>query len=564
MKNDGQKNADLRDDIDSFWDISELMPKRRHASAPAPHGLTETVELTVDADRAKRTQASDAPTSVKLPERGNCARRSVGGNDPLTRAAEYSYDTGRALIRHVDVLGWHSEYSYYRQFYRHALSLEHSSGEQVPHVHFFSYMPQYTQLGTDELRFYVWWRDEVRRGICPPADYSYVLLYIYELINLYSGTPRAGTALSQLMLIWKNYRKAYPRLDVQLSEWVCDLCLINGLAPPADELALLGGSPYLSATLREFYVDGASGENAYAAALMAFCSNYDWRKSKYAAGATKLYEKHLPAAVGAALDAMKHDASRGPHMQSTVMIRDAYVGALCTSQAKKRLRIDCFSFSRSHELRFAVTDILKYSENKLRAAMGIRSRLSYGPLPNVARAAVDRYFSERVSCAPPHPATVKKTPVPEYERLYEPSPETNMLSIENAVRIESESWQTTDKLIEAFADVCEDEGHETTLAPTETESADDILHAEAESEAAGQIADDTLAAYREFILAALEGDGARQRELAAEAGKLVDAVADEINEAAIAPIGDVILEDAGGYYTLIADYADDVRALLGS
>ena len=38
-----------------------------------------------------------------------------------------------------------------------------------------------------------------------------------------------------------------------------------------------------------------------------------------------------------------------------------------------------------------------------------------------------------------------------------------------------------------------------------------------------------------------------------------DALADRINTAACDILGDIILEDAGGYYTVIEDYMKDLR-----
>ena len=45
---------------------------------------------------------------------------------------------------------------------------------------------------------------------------------------------------------------------------------------------------------------------------------------------------------------------------------------------------------------------------------------------------------------------------------------------------------------------------------------------------------------------------------------LAGAMADAINDIAAEMWGDIILEDGGGYYRVIDDYADDVRSAVGS
>lgn len=418
-----ETKKDRCDEADSFWDISALMPRSRRAS-PAPREITEPRDISAEVpDAVKKTDntAGETAGEVRIPARGSAphtaGRRWVpphSAGDVMTEKAEYGYAPQGSLIHSVEILRWHTGYSYYEQFLRGARALENRTAPECRRVQFFSYMPQYTQLDGAQLAFYLWWRDEVRGGRAPAADYSYILLYIYELINLYSGTPLAEHACAQLCFLWASYRSEYPRLDVQLSEWVCDICLINRLSPPFALLEKIDGAPYLaSASLREFYID-CSAPGGREAALVSYCSNYDWRRSRYASGEfAPLYRRHLGAAAARGVGAVTAAGSGAPAMQDTHAVRDAFVGALCTPEVKKRIRIAYCSFSRSHELRFLITDILKYSENRLRAALGIKSRLSYGPIPTAAREAVDAYFAVEFPPAARRAAVKKPEAVPE-------------------------------------------------------------------------------------------------------------------------------------------------------
>ena len=553
-----------RAEADDFWNIDALMPRRR-PSSPASRRHTEPVEIDIAAPSTVEPKEVSASGAVPIPPHTGALSgvKRHSAYDAETEAAEYSYQPENSLIHRVDVLRWHTGYSYYEQFFRSAAALEHKTSHESRRVQFFSYMPQYSQLDGAQLAFYLWWRDEVRAGRCPDADYSYVLLYIFELINLYSGTDKAGMACEQLCRLWVAYRSEYPRLDVQLSEWVCDMCLINRLPPPLELLSQMKDAPYLSAaSLREFYIDCSAGDGGYASALISYCSNYDWHKSKYAVGdARNLYERHLTAAVSRALTALEAagNAVGTPHMQDSRAVRDTYTGALCTPRAKKRLRLSYCSFSRSYELRFLVTDMLKYSENKLRAALGIKSRLSYGPLPAEARAAVDAYFAAEFPPVPRSSVAQRHAEPPEYERLYDPLPENNTLSLEHAAEIELESWQTTDRLIEAFSDG--DTAEESTPSAV-TEAPITAPEEAAEETDAPEDLGAALSDYAGFIDAALRGDGAAERSFAAGRGMLPDSVADEINDIAAGLYGDIILEDDGDIYRVIDDYAEDIRNLI--
>ncbi len=573
-----------REDADSFWDIAELMPRRRMHGTPAPRRQTEAVEVKF----ASRDESAATDTeTVKIPTHGSTdagrnfhgiTEQGVPQKQEDNKLIELIYEPQGGLLHRVTVMRWQTGYSYYEQFLRNAKRFENSAAPPSSHVPFFSYMPQYSQLDSTQLAFYIFWRGEIRSGRAPSADYSYILLYIYELINLYSGTSHSEMALERLCFLWRSYREEYPRLDIQLADWVRDFCLVNRLPAPLEKL---DGIPVADCAdrdlLREFYIAGS--DNEIETALISYCSNYDWHRSKYAVGdVLPLYRKHMAAAGRAAIRALGCENGILPGMRDCCVTRDAYVGALCAPCAKRRMKIEYCSFTRSHEVRALITDILKYSENKLRAALGIKSRLSCRAFPSEARKAVDEYFAKEFPPAAIHRQS-KAEPPPEYERLYEPLPENNTLSIENAARIEAESWGTTDRLLDAFAD---DDTLPTAAFATDITNAenivadfDDIVEIEAVSntecdiDANGntEIAENSelalaLGELCEFVFYAADGDIASERRMASRCGTVADAMADRVNELAAENFGDIILEERNGAWCVILDYLDEVREAL--
>lgn len=558
MSEDNEKDK-MRDEADSFWSFEELMPRRPRRGTAAPRASTEAVDIVADSPEDEKGSGG----AVKIPPRGSAAAASGHAADARKNVPELVYEPSGTLLRRVTVMKWHTEYRFYEHFFQSARHYEHKTADECRAVEFFSFMPQYSQLDSAQLAFYLYWREEVRRGVALPVEYSYIVLYIYELINLYSGTPQAAHAVGIMCFLWRSYRNEYPHIDTQLKEWVCDMCLVNQLPPPLPEMRDIPRSAYLDgASLREFYIDTGSGgiENA----LISYCSNYDWHKSRYAATeAAPFYKEHIPAAAAAALRACKSGADDAeelfPGMKYVSTVRDVFIGAICVPGIKKRLYIDYCSFSRSHEIRFLVTDILKYTENRLRAALGIKSRLSFGSLPTAARAAVDEYFAEKFPPAARRMMAKKPETVPEYEKLYDPLPENNTLSLENAARIESESWLTTDRLVEAFADEGDAPAAELLPPPPADTPAAAPKDGDGNAELTAAWGENT-----EFVLAALDGDGDAERRFAAAHGTLADAVADAVNDAAAEIFGDIILEEVGGAYRVLDDYADEIRALLSA
>ncbi len=557
------------EELDKFWDIDSLIPQRR----PVPKSQrTDTVEITLESPGS-----AASGRSVPIPPRSEttvvhssshiaqeqAVHGYVGRRDPFADqpAAEYEYEPQSALLHRVEVFRWKGSYQYYEEFVKTAEKLQEVKGTPCENVKFFSYVPQYSQMTRAQLAWYLYFRDLVRAGCYPQTDYSYVLLLVYEIINLADRIPPAeGQEL--LWRLWENYRKDFPQLDNYLAEWICDYSLIHRLPPPriTDRSRLADMIRHCG--LKEFYVEGESTEG-YVQALLTFCSNHDYRKSKF-------YTEESRALFESSVNAVMHDVVEGlsrngrlfsaANMPDSMLTRDAYSGALCSYRRKRKLRISYCSFSRSHELRFLITDVLKHVENKLRAHLGIRSRLTVYSLPDNVRGMIDRRLEELL----PRRAAVKKTEQtepPEYERLYDlPSAPLDPAKAEEIERL---SWGTTKKLVEAFEEESAEQEERAEEPAPMLSPAPLRIEPTAEVAAEEQSLSSRLLRYAEFLRAADRGDAEAQRSAADAMGRLADAVADEINEIAADALGDVLLEEDGsGGYCLIEDYRDALEGLL--
>ncbi|MBQ2806297.1 MAG: hypothetical protein IJF08_04540, partial [Clostridia bacterium] len=284
-------------------------------------------------------------------------------------------------------------------------------------------------------------------------------------------------------------------------------------------------------------------------------------------------------------------------VQQSVITRDSYVAALCSHRIKKRIEVHYCSISRSHELRFAVTDMVKYTENRIRAHMGVKSRLSVTTLSDAIKREMDAYLDQYV----PKMKSREQEQTEQYERLYDLP--AAPLDLSHSAEIEQQSWETTRKLIEAFEDaeltvqptsVEVDGPKDTTPVWSATVGADvpdgpkdttpvwsatvgaDVhdgpkdttpiwsttVGADVPDGPQGENAlADALATYLPFIAAAAEGNAVAQKVAAREMGRMIDAVADEINEIAAEIFGDVIIEEGEDGYVIIEDYREQISFL---
>jgi len=533
-----QKSKSRKEELDEFWDLSKLVPRKR-----APHAAeardVRTVSIDLGAERAADAETTSgssftfsgegAPFTRFIPPHSASEER-----EKPTPLRVITYEN--ALIHRVSVYPWRSDYRYYEEFLHDARSYFGQAGQPCPYVPFFSYVPQFHQLNRDQLSYYLYFRFEALGGKEVQADVSYVLLFVYELINL-SEEYGDETTLSTLVFLWNTYASSMPKLEHSLLEWICDFCLLHGILPP---VSLRVGHAISACTLKEMFVSSANRDaGGYAKALLSFCSSYDYHSSKFAKDdALPLFETHIPMALSRCLDTLSEDGQllSRLNLEDCTLHRDAYAGALCSYRIRCRMEIEYCSFSRTNELRYIVGDIVRYSENKLRAMLGIKSRLSTYSLPTDLREVLDRYFADVTSGMSRPRRTEQKREA--YEALYDT--EHKPLSLTDARQIEEASWETTRSLVEAFED----------------EEASQEIKESGQDREENRTSQSTLAPYMPYLRAVRDGEKDAVRQQLAAFGMMEESLVDKVNTVATELFDDILLEYEDGQYRIIEDYLD--------
>lgn len=564
-------------DKDDFWNIDMVAPKKRLTgfSNNTDAVLIELPSVSSRDTSERRREIVDAAVSAGL-ERVRQRREQIGSRGsapseamsaPVPKRTEPSndppiseYKPDNPLITSVSVMQWHTRYTFYDRFAADAERYFHAAPppRAVP-TPFFSYMPQYSQMDRRQLAWYLAWRGMVRNGEYPETDFSYIMLLIAETVNLpHLITPKDG--LDLLTAVWINYRSVFEKLDGIMTETVTDWCLINALDPP---VSALGGDVSAAAVkisrFPEFWQasDAKDVSSAAVEYLIRRCSKYDYRRSKFYIGGDdkvrSVYDRDIKGAVDAAYEAGALGSVRCGEVPYS---RSSYANISCAWKNHRRIAVRYLRFDASADVCAAVSDAVRYAENKVRALTGVKARLGVRP-SDALSAPIDTYFApleaENINTKP-----AKTSAETEYDRWYEPLHEG--FSAQRAAEIERSSWSVTDALTAAFAD--DDDAEDTdksalaSAEADETESYADPAD-DAPNEGEREEPDGTA---RKAASCLIRGDQDGFRSLAKENNMLPEALLDLLNETLYGVIGDAAAEYDGEIFSLVEDYREDIEA----
>ncbi len=529
---DKKNKSDL---LDEFWDISSLIPPKKQYYSTSKS--IKTSEISVG-NTPFKNEASQSDSIIK-----RYIDPLYFENKKIRREAfveREEYEPQSVLIHKVILKKRKSEYDLYGSFLNTALKFMDTDADEVPYVSYYSYVPQYDQLSKEQFAYYLWWRKCFNEGTLIKTDQSYVLLYVYELINIGSAVD-ARLIQGKLARLWNEYHKEFSAICGKLAVWICDFSLLHRLDPPLEiSRSITKHTP----SLKEFFIHIPEGDyTACVRSLLKYGTEYDYHTSKFATERNiDVFDRHV---FGAMLAAVKFFSKDGRLLSSlsaedSKLIRNAFDGALCASKWRYEIEVRYCSFSHSNEIRFIMGDIVKYAENKIRAFLGIKSKLSVYSIGIELQRALDEYFEGAFAKEKP---VVKKVVAEkqDYDALYDIP--ARPLSLENARKIENSSWSTTHDLISAFE---RDEVRPDPIvkAPEPVEESQD-----------GDLRQ-RLGKYYDFVVALKNEDNLAMNKISKALESLPEAIVDKINEIAVDTIGDILVEDNGDGFCIVDCYLD--------
>lgn len=514
---------------DEFWDLAKLLPKQKETAMRvfSPDTPLETVEV--------RGEAAQNASETKL---------SFGKKEEkLVEAVTYTPEEN-PLITSVMIERRAATYSFYARFRAEGLRRLHLEAKVAEYTPFFSYIPQYSQLNEAQASYYYYFRSMAKKREKVKTDFSYLLLLIYEILNLPEAVSPREEGLPMLVFLWQTYREEFPKIDKYLAEWVTDYCLLHRLPCPVKELSSILPSVLAAASFKEFYLGNSTElSSAGVDALLALASSYHWRHSRYAVGDNlAFYEKHMYPALLPVIEKLLPSETKEMTGSVKERVNEAFSGSLCSHNIRATIHVIYHPFSHTPRLQKILTQAVKHADNRIRACLAIKNRCSVTELPIEYRQLIDAYFNRIVKDG-------REAPIREaYEALYDAS--DSGMSFGTASEIELHSWDTTRAL------VSEEELLETEMPlPACKESEKKALAEEDLPSEASSLQGTALA----FLQSLLRYDDTGARTIAAKAFSTEDTLAEEINMAFSDFFGDIILEPTENGYAVIEDYRDEVE-----
>lgn len=567
---------------DDFWNLDEYIkkPARHTPQKPFSPSATSAVEVSSDVKINNNSNFTDSPISHEKDDNGQITR-FIPPYKKMATAKKYvlfEYTPKNPLIKSIKIVSKNENDTSFvdtNLFMRERKAILSRKSEKCEHTSFYSFAPRYSQMSRAQLNWYVWWRENARNGIFLETDESYVILFAYELAATGDDEDKEK-ALSLLCSLFREdsiCRAKNPFYKLIIRDIIMDFCILHGFSAPVTQLSSDLKMLLASATIPEFFID-LSKENARDSIekFLSYMSMYDFRRSKfYTPENAELFNTAICEAVSAVFgneEAYSSLLSFANGIYGCVTLEHKLFTRM-VNIVNKSITAEITYFQLSN-IQSAVTDAIRYSENKLREHLGVKNKLNVFSLSPAVRSAIDYYFEANYP-AMSIPDRRRKTEKQkeeefhEYDRFYDvPKAE---ISPEKALEIEMESWQTTKILTEAFSDIEEDnispepqathieakaapiipETNETSIAETQAEVSGNSFYSQI-YENIGKIA--------EFIQLCKTFPLTAQRKFATDNKLSLDELADRINESAVEIMGDILLEDNGDGYRIIDDYKD--------
>lgn len=540
---------------DSFWDLSGYKTQK----APAQSRVRQT-SVSVSEIDIPRTEPSNKTTygDSHFSSDGTITRFiSTTQKKPNTdRRLILEYQPKNPFIKQVQIftdLDADSVFAKSNLFLRERAALLDRVGREVPHVPFYSMMPRYSQMTRPQLAYYLWWRENIRRGVFLECDISYVILYAHELIVADEGEDKTEI-LKMLCKLYSAQYKDKQAAYFGIGNLIADFCILHDLSLPDDCLGDKFSEFITYTSLPEFFIDISDRYNpSMHQRLIAGVSIYNYKKSKHYVENRQLFDTHMRGAVAAIFSDDKAYASLSAF--SDMAYGDVLsshkpffkLAGMTTKQAKIKISYYPLSFLQS-----IITDALRYTENKIREHLGIKSKLNVTTVNPDVKAAIDAYADKL--CPPISreklALAAEKKAASEYDKLYDvPKSE---LSLEKALEIEQKSWETTKILVEAFEEDTQPEP-ELHVEPVTVKSvAQEPIHTKKSS--LYESICSSLGDNAEFFDLCISEDFGGQRRFAKDRGVSADEFAEQINSLALEIIGDILLDDTGEGYIILEDY----------
>ncbi|KAA8783795.1 hypothetical protein EC604_08040 [Paenibacillus amylolyticus] len=469
-----------------------------------------------------------------------------------------------------------------KRFVEEARRLAEVTEEETSPVPFMSYWPTYGVMNDAQLKWYLYWRTEVRQERYLDVDLSYLFVHVYELINGI-GWLHPEDGYLQLKRLWLNYRERLPQLHVYMQEWVVDYILVHDLHALFGEVMKISGD-YLPASLLDKELQQVLQENVAEVTLDMLKWYYDYdvtMNTFYRDGGKEWMERYVPKVMAVMDSYLKRTQQRGllpelqPKAEQTVKRTLFHKAVYDESIYGRFVTFTHFPFISDQQFVKRLTRIYRCTENKLRELLGFRGRLRGKTLEPELASVIERYLERAFAMEQAEAVTA---PAIQIDTAKLASLQEDSEYVRKALSIEDNAHSESDEAasgLEENADGNERHGIDELLCQEQQDSSLPILENRVQPSGSSDLWNEVLMwdeaaeahvseEWREFAerldsrhvraIHALLGehpDGDLMR-LAEETGTMPALLLDEMNDIAMETIGDLLVDGD----RIVADYID--------
>lgn len=435
--------------------------------------------------------------------------------------------------------------------YARFCTIHRISSPDVPprHVQFIQYRPTYSIMNAQQKAWYFHWRDQVRGGSYPATDYPYILLHATELISGYGWTDPAD-GYRQFIALWGAYRKKYVVMDSFFRSWSFDFSQEYDLeyrTPEDAPFSLPAEKEQLNIILHKYKEDKPL---KLPFELIGVLADYSFTESSfYQKEHQALMEEAIPRVVALADAALLKRkglgilAAYGPKRAKSIQYFP-YRGTFC-EKSSDILDISLTAYCSATELRRFLNNLVRHAENVLRGLYGHRGRLRDIELDEETAALAESFLTREYN-------PKKKEKEPE-----KPKKQTVSLNFDSIAKLrkESDAVRNALEVPETIQEAASYEPSRTLLEP--------IPEPVRETAAAGEKTDrfdlsslsdpfrgilETLSPVQAEALHLIlthPDPGFELDRIANAAMTMPEMLIDEINDIAMAQLGDLLIDTMG-------------------
>jgi len=263
------------------------------------------------------------------------------------------------------------------RFLEDALDLVSATEEVAPFTPFQKGFPTYSDMNRAQMKWYLYWRDRVRKGEYLPTDLGAIHLYAYELINQI-GVEDPMEGFQSLRKLWLQYRRSFPSLDEVMVDWQADYLLVYNC--PMDPLLVFQEAFGLLGRLREpelaFSLHLERPWELWPLTAIELALDYRLRWTEFwALGKRELLEYWVPRVLGEADRALREKDGRGilarfRPKELLRLTRYPFQGARFRGELILLEVAAFWPYSQHPPLRSFLTAVTQLVENALRRSCG--------------------------------------------------------------------------------------------------------------------------------------------------------------------------------------------------